>query len=340
MSHPASDPDAARGRGRAPQARLIVAGNVSVDLLLGTVAPWPTPGTEVLVDRSTWRVGGALGNTALALVDLGVPMRLVWDVGDDMLGRWLSERFSRSGHAPRVLAEATSLTVALNHPDGERTFLSHLGHLERSDPAPLAAAIESARPGDLLLVGGSFLLPRWRPALPELLARARERGVSTALDTGWPTDGWSAAVRAELRSTLAHVDLFLPNLDEARGFLGDPDADARGALVGLSEHVAGRTALKLGSAGAALLEAGSVVVESAPTTRVHDTVGAGDTFNALFLCALRDRLGDRAALRCAVHGTSRALARAPRRLPPWEALRRDTVADADDVGDPPLRAAG
>ena len=301
--------------------RLIVAGNASVDLLLGPLTPWPTPGTEVVVDRSAWRVGGALGNTALALAQLGVGARLVWDVGDDMLGRWLSERMAHAGDRPRVLDVATSLTVALNHPDGERTFVSHLGHLARSESDALAAAIEVARAGDLLFVGGSFLLPRWRPELPALFARAQRRGVLTALDTGWPTEGWSADVRAQVDATLAHVDLFLPNLDEARGLLNAPDADACAALARLAERVAGTTVLKLGAEGAALAEDGGVFTEPAPTVRVHDTVGAGDTFNALFLVGVHDGMRVRSALRRAVRATSNALASAPRRLPSWATLR-------------------
>jgi len=320
-------------------ARLIVAGNASVDLLLGPLAPWPTPGTEVVVERSTWRVGGALGNTALALAQLGVEARLVWDVGDDMLGTWLTDRMAAAGDPPRVLEGATSLTVALNHPGGERTFVSHLGHLAQSEPDALANAIETAHTGDLLLVGGSFLLPRWRPALPALFARARERGVRTALDTGWPTEGWSAAVRAELTATLAHADLFLPNLDEARGLLDAPHADVDTALAGLAKRVAGRSVVKLGARGAGLLDAGDQVIESAPAVRVNDTVGAGDTFNALLLSALRDGMAVRSALRCAVHGTSHALARAPRQLPRWSVLRAELAHTEPDTPASPLEAA-
>lgn len=330
-----TDGDAGSAASAGPTGRerqLIVAGNASVDLLLGPLAPWPTPGTEVLVERSNWRLGGALGNTALALQQLGVPATLVWDVGDDMLGAWLREQLASAGDPPRTLRAATSLTVALNHPDGERTFVSHLAHLEHSDPAPLAAAIEAARPGDLLLVGGSFLLPRWRPALAELFARARERGLTTALDTGWPTEGWSDAVRAELHATLAHVDLFLPNLDEARGLLGAPHADAAEALAGLAERVAGRGVLKLGSDGAAMLHGDVLLHERAPGVRVHDTVGAGDTFNALLLSALRDDLDDRAALRCAVQGTSQALASDPRRLPSWATLAAEAREPLETLG--------
>jgi len=307
----------------AQRPRIVVAGNASVDLLLGPLAPWPQPGTERLVDDASWRVGGALGNTALALAGLGVAAELVWDVGDDMLGDWLAARLADAGAPPRRLAAPTSLTVALTHPGGERTFVSHLGHLGLSEPDALASTIEAAAPGDLLLVGGSFLLPRWRPALPALLARARARGVVTLLDTGWPTEGWSDVVRAELRATLAHVDVFLPNLDEARGLLAKPDATPSEALTGLDGLAAGgRTVLKLGPDGAAYRSGDTVAVASAPTISVADTVGAGDTFNAALLCGMRDDLAWHDAVTLAVEIASAVVASRPRSYPRWAGVPR------------------
>ncbi len=301
---------------------LIVAGNASVDLLLGPLTPWPRPGTEVLVEDAAWRVGGALGNTALALAGLGVPARLVWDVGDDMLAGWLAAELRAAGDAPRRLPGPASLTAALNHPDGERTFVSHLGHLALSEPDALAGAIDAAAPGDLLLVGGSFLLPRWRPALATLFARARARGVLTLLDTGWPSAGWTDALREELSSTLTHVDVFLPNLDEARGLLALPDATPRDALAGLGQLVAGRTVLKLGAAGAAQRNGEEVLIAPAPELTVADTVGAGDTFNAALLCALRDAVAWPEAVALAVAVASSVVASKPRRYPRWSSLHR------------------
>jgi sugar/nucleoside kinase (ribokinase family) len=301
--------------------RLIVAGNVSVDLLLGPVAPWPKAGTETLVDHIAWRVGGALGNTALALAGMGVPARLVWDVGDDAMGTWLRNTLGAAADAPRVLDAPTSVTVALTHPDGERTFVSHLGHLAVSTPEGLAAAIDEARSGDLLLVGGLFLLPLWRPELPGLLERARVRGVRTALDTGWPDDGWTDAVRAEVRAALAHVDVFLPNQEEARGLLGAPDLAPAELLEGLAPVVAGTSVLKLGPVGAALRLGTRTTVVPAPALPVSDTVGAGDTFNAALLAALGGGTDLAEATAIGVRVASFAVATTPRRYPAWDDLR-------------------
>jgi len=315
--------DGARPR---PPRRLILAGNASVDLLLGAVEAWPTVGTEVLAERFEWRVGGMLGNAALASIGLGVPTTLVWDVGDDVLGGWLGEALAAAGSPPRILPGATSVTVGIVHPGGERTFVSHLGHLARSEPDALERAVDDAAPGDLLLVGGSFLLPRWRPALPGVLAAARARGVVTALDTGWPTEGWTDAVRRELTDALTHVDLYLPNLDEARGLTGLA-VDPSDLLRAVDALVAGRTVLKLGADGAAYLDGGRAQRASAPTVVPVDTVGAGDTFAAALVAG---RLADwpwPRAVAAAVRVASQTITTEPRRYP----TRAELEAAADDL---------
>ncbi|CAN5844444.1 PfkB family carbohydrate kinase [soil metagenome] len=301
--------------------RILVAGNANVDVLLGPVDVWPQRGTEVVTERFEWRVGGMLGNAALALAGFGVPATLVWDVGDDAMGRWLAEALAAAGDAPRILRASTSVTVGITHGDGERTFFSHLGHLAASDHAKLREAIDGARTGDHLLVGGSFLLPRWRRALPDLLARARERGLVSALDTGWPTEGWTDEVRAEVTALLAHVDLYLPNLEEARGLTGEASAAPERLLDALSAHGPGTTVLKLGRDGAALRDGGRFAHVRAPAVEVRDTVGAGDTFDAALIVARMSGTHWRESTAIAVRAASAAIATSPRRYPAWSALQ-------------------
>jgi ribokinase len=308
-------PGAQPGDGATRPVRLLLAGNANVDVLLGPVAAWPRVGTEVLAERFEWRVGGMLGNAALACTALGVPTTLVWDVGDDVMGTWLRNALAGAEGDPRVQPGPTSVTVGLAHPDGERTFVSHLGHLALSEPDALERAIAGAGALDLLLVGGSFLLPRWRPALPRLLALARARGIVTALDTGWPTGGWSDEVRRELRATLAHVDLYLPNLDEARGLTDLDGAGVDDVARALLPLVAGRTVIKLGPDGAAYLDGSRLRTVRAPSVVPIDTVGAGDTFGAALIAGRMAGWSWHQAIGAAVDVASQTITTAPRRYP-------------------------
>jgi len=47
--------------------RLIIVGDVGVDLVLGPISGWPRIGTETLVERSELRAGGSAANAALAV---------------------------------------------------------------------------------------------------------------------------------------------------------------------------------------------------------------------------------------------------------------------------------
>lgn len=292
--------------------RVVVVGNVGVDVLMAPVPAWPEPGTERLVDRFELRMGGSGGNVAAALAALGTPAELVASVGRDALGGWLEARLAEADVRPEPVNASTALTVGLSHPDGERTFLSHLGHLERFPFARLDAALGAARPGDVLLLCGTFLLPELRPRAADVARRARGAGLRVALDTGWPTEGWTDAVREEVLSLLPHVDLFVPNRDEATALAdgGDPCAAA--------EAFPCATMVKLGAEGAALHDHHGWHRAVAPRVRVVDTVGAGDTFLAALAAGAARGRSWADALPVATAAASLAVGSQPRRYPSWE----------------------
>jgi sugar/nucleoside kinase (ribokinase family) len=297
----------------APRATLYVAGNVNVDLILGPLAQWPRIGTETILPHSELRVGGQAGNAGLALAALGAKHRVVASVGDDVLGRWLAESFPGSAAAWPRAASATSITVGIVHVGGERTFFTSVGHLALLGPGEILAQLPArAATADLVLLCGVFLSPLLVDGGLSLLQALRARGYATALDTGWPDAGWEP-VRAQVESWLPLLDHLLLNEIETCALAGTDavDAAAKSVLRRLPPHTA--LVVKCGAQGARAWCGQETLVQPAPPVEVVDTVGAGDVFNAGYLCALQRGARLAEAVGLGVSTASRAISTSPRR---------------------------
>lgn len=294
---------------------LAVVGNVNVDLILGPTEPWPVPGTEVAVDHDELRVGGSAGNTALAWDGLGAPFEIAANVGDDGFGRWLKEAFGPRAARWAVEPCATTLSVGITHPGGERTFFTTRGHLPRLSLEAVGDGLDGAAlAGGLLLVCGSFLTERLTARYGELFDWAEAHGIDVALDTGWPVAGWTPAVKAAAFSWLPRCRHVLLNEVEAAALSGAPTSEAAAAAVATHLPAGGRVVVKLGPGGAIGLGGdGRIVRAPAPRVTVVDTIGAGDVFNAGYLMAVAEGRSLAAALACGVAVASAAISTAPRR---------------------------
>ena len=293
--------------------RILIAGNVNIDHVLGPQTPWPQPGQEVFVPHSELRAGGAAGNAALALHALGTPLLLAASRGPDAFGQLLAETLGEVPALWRLSGRSTGISVGLTHPDGERTFFSFLGHLAEYGPGDTAPLLAQARPGEVLLVCGSFVGVAWRAHHPALLAQARALGVLVALDPGWPPEGYTPAVRAEVRGWLPLTEHLLINALEARALTGrTTDGDAAEAL---RDWLApgGSLVIKQGPDGAAAWQAEAHCRVAAPAVQVVDTIGAGDTFNAGYLWALLRGEALEERVRCGTSVASAAISSSPRR---------------------------
>ncbi|MFB9991441.1 carbohydrate kinase family protein [Deinococcus oregonensis] len=292
---------------------LVVLGNVNVDLILGVLRAWPEPGTETVLSQAAWRVGGNAGNAAVALGALSADASIISTVGNDLPGHWLREQLQGLPVTWITVPEPTSITVAFSHPDGERSFVTHLGHLKSLCWEQLHPHLPTAR---MALLAGAFLTPTLRQNYPELLQNLAARGVQTALDAGWPDDGFTPAIRAEVASWLPYVHLLLVNEAEASGLTCEthPEDAARQ----LAQHMSpgGTVVVKQGRQGALALQNGTLVQVRAPEVQVVDTVGAGDTFNAAYLHALLQGYDQNLSLTFGVQVASHAVSSEQRHVLP------------------------
>jgi sugar/nucleoside kinase (ribokinase family) len=261
--------------------RVLVAGELNVDLILQGYRAFPVPGKEVLVDDFVMTLGSASAICAMGLARLGAPVAFLSVVGADPWGAFCVDTMRAAGiDVSRVAVDPalkTGVTVSLTSAQRDRALVSYLGSIAALEGA--AIADDAFRGFDHLHVSSYFLQQKLRRSCAEVFARARAAGLSTSLDPGFdPDERWEA----DLQETLREVDVFFPNEVELRGITGTDDV--REGLVRLANgHT--RTVAKLGARGAATLVEGALVEVAAFPVEPVDTTGAGDSFDAGFLYA-------------------------------------------------------
>jgi sugar/nucleoside kinase (ribokinase family) len=269
----------------APDVAVI--GNVNVDLIVRDVTDLPPPGTERTVDAVQIRLGGAAATMAVTLADLGVGSELVGSVGGDVFGSYLLEQLAAAGvntsNVRTVPNSPTGVSIAFEGPERERSFLTHLGSLDRFDASMVPPEVLSAR---FVVFTGYFLLPALASGLPALMTHVRDAGGTVLFDAGWDPSGWTPPTMAAIAELLPSVDVLLPNAIEACAMTGENDPlPAARALQGAT---GGWVVVKLGGQGClAVGPDGTEATCPALPVDVVDTVGAGDAFDAGIVAALR-----------------------------------------------------
>ncbi|SFB73471.1 carbohydrate kinase family protein [Tropicimonas isoalkanivorans] len=268
---------------------LAVVGNVNVDMILGPAAPWPLPGSEIMVEHSELRVGGSAANSALTWKGLGAAFQFVANTGNDLYGAWMRDQLVPQSEGWTVSDGPSTVSVGITHPDGERTFFTNTGHLLDLGWQEVRDGIDwPALAGGWLLLCGTFLTPRLARDLPELFAHCQARNVRVALDTGWPPEGWEGDTRRRAGDWLRGTDCLLVNEAEATALSGQRDPRLAGEALLDKLRPDGMVVVKIGPGGALVFQGAAEIRAAAPEVRVVDTIGAGDVFNASFLKSLAE----------------------------------------------------
>jgi len=303
-------------------AEVVVAGHVCLDVIPRLDGPADlAPGGLITVGPAELPTGGSVLNTGLALHRLGVGVRLVGRVGDDLFGTGVLDALRE--HDPALAAgmvvapgEATSYSIVISPPGVDRSFLHCTG---ANDGFTNDDVRDEALAGARVFHFGYPPLMRAMIAegggeLQRLFARARGAGATTSLDLCMPDPGSEAGRvdwEALLAATLPHVDVFAPSVGELLVML-ERDAGAtvdRALLTRVAERLlamgAPIVAIKLGDQGLYLrtsagvgrvagrlgLDADAwrereVVSPCFAPARVAGTTGSGDATIAGLLAAL------------------------------------------------------
>ncbi|MBT6189016.1 MAG: carbohydrate kinase [Tateyamaria sp.] len=235
-------------------------------------------------------VGGAVLNTSVALGRLGVPTGLMTGLSSDPFGKMIEAALIASNvNTAYVIRSGRNTTLAFVHlKDGRATYAFY-------DDNTATRAIYSADipmlPNDTKLVffgGISLCNPPVADSLLDLaLAQPADRIVmiDPNIRPGFICD--PAGYRARLTALLNRADIVKLSDDDIHWLIkGDATLHDKGrAVLDMGPKL---LLLTEGSAGAtALIHGGIQASVAASKANVIDTVGAGDTFNAGVIAALR-----------------------------------------------------
>jgi len=260
--------------------RILVAGELNVDLVLQNYRSFPALGREVLVEDAALTLGSSSAICASGLAKLGNDVVFAGKLGSDSWGdlciEWLSALGIDCSPVLRDASLKTGITVSITS-RSDRALVTFPG-------STVELRAEDIREEDLkrsrhLHVSSFYLQTGLRPGLKRLFERAHAHGLTTSLDPGFdPGETWGG----DLAGLLEEVDVFFPNETELAAITHQADREA--ALRGL-ENRRTITVAKLGQDGCMAICRGEVLRMPAYKVTPLDTTGAGDSFNAGFLHA-------------------------------------------------------
>lgn len=283
--------------GNEDMSAVLCVGRVYCDLIFTGLDRMPVLGREVFADELTIAAGGGAFISAAHLADLERPTALVARLGTDALSQAVAHdiagRDIETDFIERADDAGPQITVA-SVLGSERAFLTR--RAGRAEPNTLDAALAWPRVAHLHIAEYATLAE-----IPDLVSRAKQAGLTVSLDPSWDDD----LIRdPRLMEACSGVDIFLPNLEEAREITGESEPDR--ICDRLARHFP-VIALKLG-AGGALLASGEIrCLRPALDVPVIDTTGAGDAFNAGFVDCWLSGKDLPACLNAAISAGSRAV---------------------------------
>ena len=258
--------------------KIVAIGDVNVDLI-ASVEDLPKRGRQVITNDFQIHGGGCAANFAFACAKLGAEVKLFGKVGDDLFGRYVLAMLENNGvDVSNVLLsdEKTGATVAIVQ-GAERSFITYRGTNATFSISDMN--FEELR-ADLAHLSSFFLLEALQRDYGEIVSSVDSL---VSFDPGWDPFGWHPEKLRQLRGILPNIDIFFPNLDEARRITGNRGPQQ--LIAELLDLGVKTIALKMGKKG-------SMVSDGKTTTRVAafdvnavDTTGAGDVFDAGFVVA-------------------------------------------------------
>lgn len=268
------------------QNHILCVGDMVADIFSSPLARLPEPGELVLSDRIAVFPGGNALNTAIALRRLGENVAVAGSIGDDALGRLLLDQIQTQGLDVRGLrlepAGWTASTFILRAEGEDRRFIHSLGVAATFTGEYVLP--ELIPDNGIMLIGGYLKLGAWDDnMLAELMCQARRRNCKVVLNICIAQD--SGVDPGRCLSLLEHVDVFVPNEDEACILTGEVvrELQAKALLQAGAQTVV----ITRGAKGLVAYDGQHTVEMGIFKVPIVDPSGCGDCFTAGLIAGMR-----------------------------------------------------
>ncbi|MGD0725454.1 MAG: carbohydrate kinase family protein [Spirochaetia bacterium] len=259
--------------------KILFAGDANIDFQMTGLSSFPQVDREVLCSGFAAAIGGSTTICAAAYATLGGSAFFCGLLGDDENGRLMERMLRGAGVRLDLLRftreHSTGVTVNLVH-HSTRTQITYPGTLTTVDETD--AILQAMGSFSHIHLSGVYPLIRFLPRIRAVLLRARDAGVTSSLDTQWDQqETWN-----HLSDWLPILTYLFVNEEESLSITKKADIDSA------YNELASRTACPLIKRGASGVYARGRRFPSF-AVEVRDTTGAGDTFAAGFLFAMKEK---------------------------------------------------
>lgn len=259
--------------------KLLVVGELNIDLILNDIGGFPEIGTEIVAGNMNFTLGSSSAILASNISTLGVETFFCGMVGDDDFGTYilhqLEDKMVNTQYIIKSSREKTGITVVMNY-EQDRANVTYCGAMD-------LLTIEEIPWLDIdkfdhLHLSNYFLQKGIKDDIIEIFKKAKSAGLSTSLDLQWdPENKWDF----DYKACLPYVDIFFPNEAELIALTKETNIEA--ALEILKPYI-NIIALKRGNKGSRAFSSQKDITEKPFLNKeFRDAIGAGDSFNAGFL---------------------------------------------------------
>ncbi|KAA6438395.1 carbohydrate kinase family protein [Dyadobacter flavalbus] len=259
--------------------RLLVVGELNVDLLLNQIQTFPQLGKEIIADEMDLCLGSSSAIMAANSAAMGADTTFCGVVGQDYFGDFILRELERKSvscrHIKRLQDQKTGCTLILNYGQDRAnvTYPGAMNALTISD-VPFDEPVGYQH----LHVSSLFLQKGIQNDIEQLFIKARSAGMTTSLDMQWdPAEQWAF----DYARCLPYVDVFMPNESELMALTR---TDSISDAIEKIRPYLNTLALKMGKKGSiGISSTQQITMPAFEVTHFVDAIGAGDSFNAGFI---------------------------------------------------------